>query len=551
VTSPIYTFMQHPLTPSDRLWLTELARSPGLSPKFAKVKLYGQLPPEFSPDHIDPRLYFAGRLTPIGLWHVDQYNLLFHSMDQTILDIQRRIRADPTLSAVTAAEIAQQTKLTEESVGAALYAIGNLGHFFTQAQGVGGNAAAHSSIQLTDDTAYDEYLRYTELDELLERVYVQRGKALETSIAYSERPEATAETLQSNGTQEVVRVEQEEDRNWNGVAPEVQRAVQAGWAHGMPPIASALYGRWWQLESWLRSLLYVELRAKLGRAWEDALPKISELRQQGENEFRYMATPDAQDRLAYADASALFRITLEHWNLFASSLPAKNVWTGRVDELLAIRNRIGHCRRPHSDDLVRLEQTLRDLDRGAFAATAAFNEQWRAEENWTDDLVDRWVRKCHHTAARLIEHAERQYETSFELRYSRRPWTKSPGKQHSITGLPGHIWHAFWYFRGGRSFYLDKFWRDIECCRDLILLVCADSPSSISVSFAAMEDPKAIADVIGLCFDAALMRIGSTHATDDYMQWQERYTEVDPRVQVGTPWSSIDESMRGISVFAA
>jgi hypothetical protein len=66
-----------------------------------------------------------------------------------------------------------------------------------------------------------------------------------------------------------------------------------------------------------------------------------------------------------------------------------------------------------------------------------------------------------------------------------------------------------------------------------------------------MEDPKVIADVIGLCFDAALMRIGSGFATDDYMQWQERYAEVDPRVQVGTPWSSVDERMKGISVFAA
>jgi hypothetical protein len=519
--------------------------------KFAKVKLYGQLPSDFSPDHIDPRLYFAGRPTPIGLWHVDQYNPLFHTIDQTILDIQRRIRADPTLTTVTAAEIAQQTKLTEEAVGEALYAIGNLGRFFTQAQGVAGNSGAHSSFQLTDDSAYDEYLRYTELDELLERAYVQRGSALETSIAYSERFEPAAETIQRHDPQKALRVEREEDRSWSGVAPEVQRAVQAGWAHGMPQHASALYGRWWQLESWLRSLLYVELRAELGGAWQGALPKASESRQQGDSEFHYMATPDAQDRLAYADASAIFRITLEHWNLFGSSLPTKNVWTGRVDELLAIRNRIGHCRRPHSDDLVRLEQTLRDLDGGAFAAAAAFNNQWRAEDTWTDALVDGWVRKRHDTASRLIQHAERQYETSFALRYSRRAWAKSTGKEQTISGIPGYIWHAFWYFKGGRSFDLGKFWRDIEDCRELILLVCADGPSSISVSFAAVEDPKVIADVIGLCFDAVLMRIGHGHATDDYVQWQQRYATVDPRVQVGTPWSSIEEAMRGISVFAA
>jgi hypothetical protein len=406
--SSTYTFMQHPLTPPERLWLTELARSPGLSAKFTKVKLYGQLPSDFSPDHIDPRLYFAGRPTPIGLWHVDQYNPLFHAMDQTILDIRRRIRADPTLTTVTAAEIAQQTKQTEEAVAEALYEIGNLGHFFSQAQGLGQNSVAHSSIQLIDDTAYDEYLQYTALDELLERFYVQRGRSLATSLAYSERNGPAADASQGNGTQDVSRIEPEDDRNWNGVAPDVQRAIQAAWAYGMPPQASALYGRWWQLESWLRSLLYVELRASFGGTWADALPKISESRQQGDTEFRYMATPDAQNRLAYADASALFKVTLENWDLFENALLSKNVWTGRIEELRAIRNRIGHCRRPHSDDLGRLEQTLRDLNGGALAATSAFNRQWIANENWKDAVVDGWLRHQHATAVRLIKHAELQ-----------------------------------------------------------------------------------------------------------------------------------------------
>jgi hypothetical protein len=551
MSSPIRTFKQHPLTSPQALWLTELARSPGRSLKIAKVQLYGQLPSDFSPDNIDPRLYANGRLTPIGLWHVDQNSMLFHSMDQTILDVQRRIRADPMLSTVAAAEIAEQTGLTEQVVSEALFAIGELGHFFSQAQGVAGNPAAYSSIQLTDDTSCDEYLHYTELDDLLERVYVRRGEALATSLAYSGRHEHATDALRVPGKAEAAPAEREHGGAWSGVTPEVQRAVQAGWANGMPPLASALYSRWWQLESWMRSLLYVELRSALGSAWESALPRVSGSRQQGENEFHYMATPDAENRLAYADASALFNLTLERWSLFTSTLPAKNVWTGRIEELLAIRNRIGHCRRPHVDDLVRLEQTLRDLNGGAFAAAAAFNNQRRAKENWTDALVDGWVRMQHDTAGRLIQHAETQYETIFELRYSRRPWAPSLGDKQTISGTAGYIWHAFWYFKGGRPFYLDKFWRDIEFCRDLILLVCADDPSSISVSFASMEDPKVIGDIIGHCFDAALLRIGSGYAADDYLQWQERYAEVDPRVQVGTPWSSIDESMQGIPVFAA
>jgi hypothetical protein len=71
------------------------------------------------------------------------------------------------------------------------------------------------------------------------------------------------------------------------------------------------------------------------------------------------------------------------------------------------------------------------------------------------------------------------------------------------------------------------------------------------VSFSAMEAPDAVADVIGTCFDAALSHVGRGHPSTDLTEWQAQYTELDPRVQVATPWSSIDESMRGITIFAA
>jgi hypothetical protein len=85
-------------------------------------------------------------------------------------------------------------------------------------------------------------------------------------------------------------------------------------------------------------------------------------------------------------------------------------------------------------------------------------------------------------------------------------------------------------------------------------MLCADSPNSIEVSFSAMDDPQTIADAIGRCFDAVIRNIGFGRMfTDDFQwqQWRERYAELDPRVQISTPWSSIDESMQGVSVFSA
>src|SRR5690606_22302278 len=140
------------------------------------------------------------------------------------------------------------------------------------------------------------------------------------------------------------------------------------------------------------------------------------------------------------------------------------------------------------------------------------------------------------TAVRLIDHAERQYETIFELRYSRRLWTKPPSDKRAPSGTPGYLWHAFWYFRGGRSFDLGGFWQDIARSRELVLFVCADTSSSISVSFSTLQDPVKVADTIGTSFDAALSHLGRGQPPTDITRWQVQYSEVDPRVQVATPW---------------
>ncbi|MFM0341998.1 hypothetical protein [Paraburkholderia fungorum] len=76
-----------------------------------------------------------------------------------------------------------------------------------------------------------------------------------------------------------------EDSDWQKLSDQVQRALSAGWSNGgMPATASALYSRWWQLETWLRSLVYLELRSAKGSARADVLPVNSAVRQQKDEE---------------------------------------------------------------------------------------------------------------------------------------------------------------------------------------------------------------------------------------------------------------------------
>lgn len=343
-----------------------------------------------------------------------------------------------------------------------------------------------------------------------------------------------------------------EESDWDALPDRVRQALSAGWNNGaMPALASALYSRWWQLETWLRSLVYVELRSAKGASWASELPAGSATRQQKDNEFRYMQTPDAQDQLAYLDASPLLQLTLDQWPLFGSYFPAQKIWTGRIEELKAIRNRIGHCRRPHEDDLDRLEQTLRDLNPGAFRATSSFNNQSKSNEDWSDVLVQNWARKTGSEVS-LLEHARRQYETIFSLAYSCRPWAEPLRSDDEQLGhRVGYVWHARWYFKNGRSFDLAKFWRDIAIYKDLIMLVCADSESSLQVSFSALEDQQQVSEAIGQIFDAALMHIGHGPRGVDPVEWARCYADVDPRVHAGTPWASMDPSWERCSLFGA
>ncbi len=185
-----YTFKEHFLSADQKLWLAQVARTPKpFSPREARLALQERLPANFSPEDIDPRIYAHRRLTPVGLWHVNSHHPQLALIDKSISAIRERMLRDPRLKNISAAEIAADTGMSEQEVGEALFAVGELGlRFYTQANGAPGNPDAYSQLILPDDdTMEDEYLRYRGIDDLLERFYVQRGKALWGAAAYAEK----------------------------------------------------------------------------------------------------------------------------------------------------------------------------------------------------------------------------------------------------------------------------------------------------------------------------------------------------------------------------
>ncbi len=337
-------------------------------------------------------------------------------------------------------------------------------------------------------------------------------------------------------------------------------SLRTAWRFGVPSEASVLHARWWQLETWLRDLVYVELKAKYGSAWGQQLRPTAEKRATRETtDADYMPTADAHNVLAYLDVRPLFKlIEDEEWGVLSHAFPPLDIWKGRADEIQTIRNRIGHCRRPHVDDLGRIEQTLRDLEAGAFRSVAAFNRQSAPNHSLDDPLVAAWVRQEHIGARRLIDHCASQYDVRWRLRYSARPWAETPREEGSpISGRPGYLWHAHWTIGQGH-FETRPFWSDwlTEDVKDLLVFVSAPSPAGVNVSFPAVDDPDRIADAIEHIFDGIIAHSGHRlRATADGLQVWDRWFEMnqglDPRIEIDSPWAIINDSTTPVTFFGA
>lgn len=327
----------------------------------------------------------------------------------------------------------------------------------------------------------------------------------------------------------------------------------AGWECGfsLPPAASAIYGRWWQIETWLRSLCYVEMRAKYGMEWAGRIHEQVRKRSDSDQLYGHMSSPDAKDQLAYMDVSALLDLIEDEWAIIEGALLTKPVWVGRMQELQNLRNRIGHCRRPHHDDLARLEQMLRDLEPGAFRALSAYNYLHVPSGTVGDPLVEAWVDGTHQVARRLLNHARSQYEVTFNLRCSLRPWS-DPAGLDSLSGQAGLLWHALWTSRR-TPIDIQRLWTDYPLNRvSHLVMLSSNTPSHLGISFSAVDDPGEVADAIGFCFDGILT---SLDRSGDYDRQEARLKglrqHLDSRVQIQSPWSIVDSSTVPISIFGA
>lgn len=182
------TLKERKLSEAEHLWLTE-ASNPNFDPKIAKIKLHGRIPDDFDPRKFDVRLYANNKLTSFGLYLLNPEAPIFRMLDRVVKDIRSQIFEHPGIDRMLAIDVAERTNLPEEQVGRALHILGELGGFFSSYSVATIIPERVTQFSMTGDSAYDEFIRYKSVDDLMERVYAARAAfSLSQQIAFDQFP---------------------------------------------------------------------------------------------------------------------------------------------------------------------------------------------------------------------------------------------------------------------------------------------------------------------------------------------------------------------------
>ncbi len=158
----------------------------------------------------------------------------------------------------------------------------------------------------------------------------------------------------------------------------------------VPQSAVRLFRMCWQLEQWLRTIVYVELRAARVD-WEAPIEKQAKISFDNDKQQHHMSTPH-QSALSYLTFGQLWKIISsdENWPLFSAYFPPKENVEARIDEVKTIRNRVAHFREPHLYDIARLELFLRDMEPGIRKFCSRYRTG-RMPDNFSGDPVYRYL----------------------------------------------------------------------------------------------------------------------------------------------------------------
>src|SRR6266571_3797192 len=175
-----YNFPRVTLTEPEKIWLdavySKLLKGQTIETRALKVELWDKLPKTFDPLHIDQRLVLNGGrdITLLGILHIDADSAVIRNTDRVILCIRDLLLEDHTRREFSAEEVATLTAIPRNDVARIFESfLHQLGPFQEKAWNLSeaGVHIGYERIGFERERAFDAYLRYEGIEDLLHRRY--------------------------------------------------------------------------------------------------------------------------------------------------------------------------------------------------------------------------------------------------------------------------------------------------------------------------------------------------------------------------------------------
>lgn len=258
----------------------------------------------------------------------------------------------------------------------------------------------------------------------------------------------------------------------------------------LPGELLSTYARLWEFETWLRMMVYVELRAGYGDDWEKHHPNEGKTggAQSQDERLSHMPTLERLPT-SYMQLRSILRTVSDEWSLFHMYLPPQEIWAAKVEEVLQVRHRIAHFRRGHLHDADRVAQLLRDLGPGFWRFCLSYNDA-----NWWSSEDDAVIRE--------VTSDETAYDkVQLHLRRSSRPWSRATESfDESPGGLYDVVIHASRDWRFGYESFLSG---TVGVHGRVCLIHVDDAHRFVRVTVPAVIGVSAVVDTLGVCRRAA------------------------------------------------
>ena len=254
-----------------------------------------------------------------------------------------------------------------------------------------------------------------------------------------------------------------------------------------------------QLETWLREMVYLELKAHFGCEWwtkaDQALKRgktrgiPGEKSLKADKKYPHMSTPE-NDPLWYLAFDSLLKIIFDRklWVRFEVYLTNKKLLRAKFDEIKPIRHRIAHFRSLHTRDLARLEALMSALDQGFWRFCTSYNRKFYFSSNFRKDPIHR------HLTMQNID---------AQLFYSVR---KSAKIRRGSMILPrkGRVYDVIFPTHHRQRFldYADILAATKSLHRNVVHIMLDGFQQILRVTFPAVEDPDILNQVIETFCDA-------------------------------------------------